>query len=64
MRGTGGGQGIGRAFAHALGEAGAAVAVVDINASKAKEVRDELRSKGIRSVAIAADVTQASACHS
>jgi len=27
---TGGGQGIGRAFAHALGEAGAAVAVVDV----------------------------------
>ena len=28
---TGGGQGIGRAFAHALGEAGAKVAIVDLN---------------------------------
>uniref|UniRef100_A0A452ISQ6 SDR family NAD(P)-dependent oxidoreductase n=1 Tax=Gopherus agassizii TaxID=38772 RepID=A0A452ISQ6_9SAUR len=27
---TGGGQGIGRAFAHALGEAGAKVAIVDL----------------------------------
>ena len=35
---TGAGQGIGRAFAHALGEAGAAVAVVDINGEKAEEV--------------------------
>lgn len=59
---TGGAQGIGRAFAHALGEAGAAVAVVDINASKAKEVRDELHRKGIRSVAITADITKASSC--
>lgn len=60
---TGGAQGIGRAFAHALGEAGAAVAVVDINASKAEEVRDELRRKGIRSVAITADITKADACN-
>jgi NAD(P)-dependent dehydrogenase (short-subunit alcohol dehydrogenase family) len=59
---AGGAQGIGRAFAHALGEAGAAVAVVDINASKAKEVRDELHRKGIRSVAITADITKASSC--
>jgi NAD(P)-dependent dehydrogenase (short-subunit alcohol dehydrogenase family) len=39
---TGGGQGIGRGYVHALGEAGAAVAVVDINLSKAEEVAAEL----------------------
>ena len=31
---TGAGQGIGRGYAHALGEAGAAVAVVDISKRK------------------------------
>jgi NAD(P)-dependent dehydrogenase (short-subunit alcohol dehydrogenase family) len=59
---TGAGQGIGRAFAHALGEAGAAVAVVDINKGKAEEVVKELRSKGIRAHAIQADVTQKKEC--
>ncbi len=60
---AGGGQGIGRAFAHALGEAGAAVAVVDVNGPKAEEVRDELAAKGIRSIAVTADVTKADACN-
>lgn len=41
---TGAGQGIGRAFAHALGEAGAAVAVVDINGDKAEEVGSTCRA--------------------
>jgi NAD(P)-dependent dehydrogenase (short-subunit alcohol dehydrogenase family) len=55
---TGGGQGIGRAYAHALGEAGAAVAVVDIDSSRADEVAHELHGKGIDAQAIRADVTQ------
>jgi len=57
---TGGGQGIGRAYAHALGEAGAAVAVVDISTRHAEEVTDELCKKGIEAIAVTADVTRAS----
>lgn len=45
---TGAGQGIGRAFAHALGEAGAKVAVVDLDQDKAKAVAKELSLKGKR----------------
>lgn len=56
---TGGGQGIGRAYAHALGEAGAAVAVVDINGTAAEAVVSELQAKGIKAFAVTADVTQA-----
>ena len=55
---TGAGQGIGRAFAHALGEAGAAVAVVDLKVDLAEAVADELVAKGIDAIALAADVTQ------
>ncbi len=54
---TGGGQGIGRAFAHALGQAGAAVAVVDIVMNKAEEVAAELSAQGIEALAVHADVT-------
>ncbi len=56
---TGGGQGIGRAYAHALGEAGAAVAVDDLVFSRAEQVAAELKAKGIDALAIEADVRQA-----
>ncbi|XP_016892018.1 uncharacterized protein LOC103386309 isoform X2 [Cynoglossus semilaevis] len=56
---TGAGQGIGRAFAHALGEAGAKVAVVDLDRDKAKAVAEELFLKGINAVSITADISQA-----
>uniref|UniRef100_A0A8C5WKM2 Uncharacterized protein n=1 Tax=Leptobrachium leishanense TaxID=445787 RepID=A0A8C5WKM2_9ANUR len=56
---TGGGQGIGRAFVHALGEAGAKVAIIDIALEKAQAVAKELEVNGIKSVAMAADVSKA-----
>jgi NAD(P)-dependent dehydrogenase (short-subunit alcohol dehydrogenase family) len=56
---TGGGQGIGRGFAHALGEAGASVAVVDAVTVRAETVAHELAAKGIRSLAVTAEVTDA-----
>ncbi|MCA9884812.1 MAG: glucose 1-dehydrogenase [Anaerolineae bacterium] len=59
---TGGGQGIGRAFAHALGEAGASVAVVDLSIESAEEVAQELSDKGITAIAIKADVTKKADC--
>ena len=54
---TGGGQGIGQAFAHALAEAGAFIAIVDINSETAKKVVEEIRELGKESIAIVADVT-------
>lgn len=56
---TGAGQGIGRAFAHALGEAGAAVAVVDLVGERANTVVAELEQKGIDALALSVDVTRA-----
>ncbi len=55
---TGAGQGIGRAFAHALGEAGAAVAVVDLIRERAEEVAEELSAKGVDALAIQTNVTK------
>jgi NAD(P)-dependent dehydrogenase (short-subunit alcohol dehydrogenase family) len=42
---TGGAQGIGEAYCFALGEAGAKVAIVDINLSKAEETAHRLEAK-------------------
>ncbi|XP_063329275.1 uncharacterized protein zgc:113054 [Pelmatolapia mariae] len=55
---TGAGQGIGRAFAHALGEAGAKVAVVDLDGAKAETVVEELFLKGINAISIRADISK------
>ncbi|XP_067097051.1 uncharacterized protein zgc:113054 isoform X2 [Osmerus mordax] len=55
---TGAGQGIGRAFAHALGEAGAKVAVVDMDQGKAASVVEELTLKGINCILIVADISK------
>lgn len=55
---TGAGQGIGRAFAHALGEAGAKVVVVDLDGAKAETVVEELFLKGINAISITADISK------
>jgi NAD(P)-dependent dehydrogenase (short-subunit alcohol dehydrogenase family) len=54
---TGGGSGIGRGFAVALGQAGARVAVVDIDLQAAEEVAKEILQAGSDAIAVAADVT-------
>ncbi|MBD3182691.1 SDR family oxidoreductase [Candidatus Poribacteria bacterium] len=54
---TGGGQGIGQAYAHALAEAGASVAIVDINPDTASQVAEEIKDIGQNSISIEADVT-------
>ncbi|HEV8297128.1 MAG TPA: SDR family NAD(P)-dependent oxidoreductase [Acidimicrobiales bacterium] len=54
---TGGGSGIGRATAHAVAEAGRAVALWDLNGDAAAQVAGELRDKyGTVAVGIAIDV--------
>jgi len=59
---TGGGQGIGRSIAHGLGEAGAKVAVADLEFSRAETVAAELQAKGIQSLAIKVDVSKKQEC--
>lgn len=55
---TGGAQGIGFAFAEALGEAGAKVALVDANPKAAEEAAHALAGAGIEAIALRADVTR------
>jgi NAD(P)-dependent dehydrogenase (short-subunit alcohol dehydrogenase family) len=54
---TGGGQGIGRGFCLTLAEAGADVAVVDVNEVTAAAVAEEVQALGRNAVAIKTDVT-------
>ena len=55
---TGAGQGIGRVFALALAEAGANVAVADINERTGPLVADEIRALGRKAIFIRTDVTR------
>jgi NAD(P)-dependent dehydrogenase (short-subunit alcohol dehydrogenase family) len=58
---TGGNRGLGEAFAHALGEAGATVAVLARDAGRSARVVADLAAKGITASAVEADVTDRAA---
>jgi len=53
---TGGGQGLGRTFSHALAASGRAVVIADINAENAEAVADAIRATGGTAAAVATDV--------
>ena len=55
---TGGGVGLGRAYALTLAEAGASVIVADVDTGPAKDLVGEIESTGGRAVAIDVDVSQ------
>ena len=58
---TGGAQGIGKSFARALAEAGANVAVVDLDMAGAEAAAGELVKDGYSAIGIEADVTDEAA---
>lgn len=57
VTGAGGANGIGKAYARGLAEAGAAVVLADINADGAKANADELNNDGFRALGVQVDVT-------
>lgn len=59
---TGAGQGIGAAIAHALADAGARVAVNDINPDRAERVAHAIRDRGGEAVGISADISNKFQC--
>lgn len=58
---TGAGAGIGRAIAAALAGDGAAVTVIDLDQEAAEAAAEELRVRGARALAVAADVRRSDA---
>jgi len=57
---TGGNRGLGQAFAHALGEAGASIAILARDAAKSAEVVAELADGGVTARAFEGDVSRRS----
>ncbi len=55
---TGGAGLLGAGFCRTLAEAGAAVAVVDLNAAAAQKVADDLTAAGYRALALPTDITR------
>jgi len=53
---TGAGQGIGEALAHALAQAGAKVAVVDVNGANAEKVAGAINSYNKEAIAVTCDI--------
>lgn len=56
---TGGARGIGRSLAEALAEAGANVAIVDMNMALAESTAHDIQKLGVDALALALDVTDA-----
>ena len=54
---TGAASGIGKHIAETYAQAGAKVAIVDLNYAQAQVVADELQSSGGQAMAVAMDVT-------
>src|SRR5438105_868801 len=57
---TGAASGIGKEIARTFADAGAKVAIADLNAAAANAAADELNSPGQRAIAVAMDVTRES----
>jgi NAD(P)-dependent dehydrogenase (short-subunit alcohol dehydrogenase family) len=55
---TGGASGIGHSICSALASAGAHVVVADVDVEGAQKVAEELKGKGVRSIAVATDVSK------
>ncbi len=59
---TGAGQGLGEAIAHTLAEAGAKVAINDLNPDRAERVAAAIRGSGGQAIGITADISNKFQC--
>lgn len=61
---TGGGQGIGRAYANAFADAGAITVIAEVNAALGEQVAAEINARGHQGSAIATDISNPAAVES